>query len=492
MISLIAGTRYVSIRGAQRSTIRKLEKITSYMVAGAYFSKAFQRKVWDGREHLLKFSNKHGYRAPVGLLEDIITELKRLKIEYKLETKGWKIPAVEHVFYAWNTEIQLRPYQQEAVDAILAPGHQHGRGILKMPIRSGKTKTAASIICALAVRTLFVVPSQMLLYQTQKSLADSLCQSIGIIGDSIWDESNVTVATIQTLTRARGGERKITTPDGKEKTVKVPPDPRYKELIECYRCVIFDECHHLKGEAWHQVLMEFQALYKIGLSATAYLDNESENEKGVIWLKACCGDIRVDINTSRLIEEGWLMRPDVKLYPITEPDLIGYRWSAELRNLAIYENKTRNQLIAALAAEQVASHLTVLIVTNRLNQVALLAELMEDFGLSYATVVGEDTMEVRQERVDDFIQGDIDVLIGTVFGEGIDIPEIECVINAEGGRDIKTTVQRMRNLTPNEGKKDAVFIDFLDMTNSYFAKHSKERLEVYRSESAFQVQVIKR
>ncbi len=473
MLTLVADTRYVTIKGAKQSTIRKLEVITSYMVAGAYFSEAFRRHVWDGREHLLKFSRKHGYRAPVGLLDDIVTELKRLKIKYKLWLKGRKPRPEDHVEYTWNEEIELRPYQHEAVDAIMQPGREMGRGILKMPIRSGKTKTVARVIYMLGVRTLFVVPSQMLLHQTRESLAESLRRPIGIIGDSEWEESEVTVATIQTLAKARGTEK-------------------YKRLTKRYRCVIFDECHHLKGDTWHKALMEFLAVFKIGLSATAYLDNERENEKGVIWLKACCGGIRIDIDTSRLIEEGWLMRPRVKLYPVTEPDLIGYRWSAELRNLAIYENEARNHLIAELAAKQVRRHLTVLIVTNRLNQVVALADLMDDFGLSYATVTGNDNSSTRRERVDDFIEGDVDVLIGTVFGEGVDIPEIECVINAEGGRDIKSTVQRMRNLTPSEGKEDAVFIDFMDMTNSYFATHSKERLAVYRSEPAFQVRAIMR
>ena len=82
------------------------------------------------------------------------------------------------------------------------------------------------------------------------------------------------------------------------------------------------------------------------------------------------------------------------------------------------------------------------------------------------------------------------MLLGTVFAEGVDIPEVEVVINAEGGRDAKATMQRMRNMTVAEGKNRALLIDFMDEFNPYLQKHSMERLKVYRSIPEFNVEVI--
>jgi len=79
-------------------------------------------------------------------------------------------------------------------------------------------------------------------------------------------------------------------------------------------------------------------------------------------------------------------------------------------------------------------------------------------------------------------------LIGTVFKEGVDIPEIEVVINAEGGKDAKMTVQKMRNLTPHHGKTEAIYVDFYDMMNPYFETHSKARLAEYKAEPAFAIE----
>ena len=84
----------------------------------------------------------------------------------------------------------------------------------------------------------------------------------------------------------------------------------------------------------------------------------------------------------------------------------------------------------------------------------------------------------------------MDVLLGNVLSEGIDLPCVNVVINAEGGKDDKVTVQRQRNLTIADGKTEAIFVDFLDETNPHLLKHSKARRKMYESESEFEVEVV--
>jgi len=473
MITLLVNNKHVRIRDAKASDIRKLEVICSYMIAGAYFSRAFQNKVWDGREHLLKYSTKHGYRAPIGLREDIENYFTEAGKKYRVKFSNKRKKPRHNIEYGWDESVVLRKYQNKAVKSI-TKGKFKGTGILMLPIRSGKTKTAARVIHDLKVTTLFIVPSTMLLHQTHKALEETLCIKVGIIGDEQNDIQDVTVITAQSLTVARKRN-----------------DAAYKEFCEMFDLVIFDECHHLVAEGWHDAMMDIDAPYRIGLSATAFLDSDSENEKGVIWLKACCGGIKSTITTSELIDLGHLMKPDIQIYPIYEPDLNDQKWSQSLRNEAIYENEYRNNKIVHIVKREVKDNLKVLIVTNRISQVGILSEMLDEAGIDHLTITGSDRGTVREERVDAFVSGMYPVLVGTVFAEGIDIPEIECVINAEGGLDVKTTVQRMRNLTKMEGKTKAVFVDFADMTNSYFAKHSKERIKMYRSEPAFEVRIMK-
>jgi superfamily II DNA or RNA helicase len=491
MVQLVIGNRYVQLVGLKRAHKRAIEEATSYLVAGFMFSPSFKRGWWDGKEHLLTFSEAKGYRIPTGLLADVVTVLEELEVDHEFVDAR---PALgERRKLRWNTDIVMRPYQNEAIRSVssdlLATGREVDRlmmgvGTVKMPIRSGKTKTAGKIIHLFGYRVLFIVPSQMLLNQTIASLQECFPdESIGMIGDGEWTEGFITVATIQTLSRKRGRRK-----DGDK--AAIPMDPRYKALVKKVDHVIDDELHHIKGGGeWHKVVHDFASRFMTGLSATIFMDKKVEQERGIIWAKATCGPVRVDIEESRLIREGYLMRQHVRMYTIKTPtNIMDMKWSATLKDLAITCNKSRNRKIALLTQE-VAKTMSTLIVCNRIAHINNIAEELDRLGLRFEIVTGRDNSAKRADKVECFTAGEYNILLGTVFGEGIDIPNIEVVVNAEGGRDAKATTQRMRNMTVSEGKKMAMLIDFYDATNKYFEKHSKERLEVYNSQPEYDVQL---
>jgi superfamily II DNA or RNA helicase len=477
MIVLAAGNQRVRILGAPTKVLAGLDRICSYRVSGYRFSSAFKVGRWDGKQHLLVYrKNPSGYFFPFGLLEDVCAYLNKKALDFEVRWEERREQR-EEIGYEWNQDIVLRPYQNLAVREILSGGWRRGTGILKMPPRSGKTKTAARIIWALKARTLFIVSSDSstmtLLYQAHEALKDALGVSPGIIGDQRWYEGDVTVASIQTLTRRRQNRA-----------------PDYLRLLDRYDCVIFDEAHHLKGNEWHKVMMDFDAPYKIGLSATAYLNDEGENQKGVIWLKACCGDVRVDFSPSELIEAGYLLRPQIKLYPIDKPDLSEENWDGKLLEKAIYKNSHRNQEIARIVRALVRERgLKTLVVSSRLAQVRDLTNILQGKGLRAESITGATSSGLRRRIIQKFQKGEVEVIVGTVFGEGVDIPEIEAVVNAEGGKDPKAVIQRLRNLTLSEGKTEAVMVDFIDRTNPYVADHSLARLRAYRAEPAFNIEL---
>lgn len=486
MVILTLDNRRISITGGTRKLIRELENVTSYTVAGHVFVKAFQRGWWDGKEHLLTYSTKHGYRAPIGLLEDIVRRLAELKAKVRIEDN--RVIHGGRRSLPWNDDIIPRPYQREAVRAGLkdvAGKPWFGQGIYRMPIRSGKTKTAAVHIQLLGVRTLFTVPSQMLLHQTVESLTECFPgEPIGIIGDGECDIQYITVATIQTLQRWRN--RKVK----KGKREVSQPDPRYTKLITETDLVVVDEAHHLRGNSeWYKVVDDMDCRFRLALSATVLLDNTAEQERGIIWLKATIGGIRIDIPEGRLIREGWLLTQNIRLYRVKKPELWNLGWSQTLRRRGITDNQWRNQKIATVA-DAMARKLKVLIIANRLDHIANLSQLLWDHNREHEIITGGDGKMSRQEKLEEFAKGKTNVLLGTVLSEGIDIPEAECVINAEGGRDPKNTIQRMRNMTISEGKTTALLIDFIDETNPYLLAHSQARLEVYRSIEEFTVEVV--
>ena len=184
---------------------------------------------------------------------------------------------------------------------------------------------------------------------------------------------------------------------------------------------------------------------------------------------------------------GYLIKPVIKLYPVRgNVQAEDYQ---EAYQAGVVEHEERNALVCRLAADAVGEGLSTLVVASRLDHVEALREGLEDQGLSIAVIVGSTSSEERREAVESYSNNEVQVLLGTVFGEGVDIPTIECVINAEGGQSKKATMQRFRNLTPADGKDTALFIDFLDLHSSWLAKHSRTRMETYRSNPEFDVQV---
>lgn len=484
VIHLEIGNRQIRIHGMDRATMRELDAICSYKVEGYWFDPRFKRRVWDGKEHLLKFHRTHGYRVPTGMLTDILDALDAEGTPYTVDASGRREPP--ELELEWNPKIELRDYQHQAVQAIahggvsVEPGRieARGSGIIKLPIRSGKTLTAAYLAHQLGTTAIFLVPSQLLLRQTIATLTEALGRPIGRIGEGAWEPNDITVASIQTLVSNRG------------KTRDKSPE-HYRELLTRFGLVVMDEVHHLTGDKWRKVMQDFDARFRVGLSATAYLHHEKAIERGVIWLKACTGPIAIDVSTSELIGKGYLVRPHIRLWRIKADDVDRKeKWSGEMQDRCIYGNDARNAKIVSLAVEHARAGRRVLVVSNRKEQVALLCEAITNDGIDAEPVTGDHLGDEREAVIERFKDGSLLCLVGTVFGEGVDIPVIDAVINAEGGKDPKATMQRLRNLTPAPGKVKAWVDDFIDLTSTYHAEHSRERLKLYRSEPAFNIEVM--
>ena len=90
------------------------------------------------------------------------------------------------------------------------------------------------------------------------------------------------------------------------------------------------------------------------------------------------------------------------------------------------------------------------------------------------------------------MQKDLKILISTVVNEGVNIPSMDVIIMAGGGKSNKLTVQRVgRALRKAEGKETAKIIDFYDNDNGILLRHSKARLKTYRKEEEFQIEPLK-
>ena len=176
-------------------------------------------------------------------------------------------------------KVALRDYQNEALEA-LREHIRHGRrrAVLSAPTGSGKT-VIASALCQAAVekgsRTVFAVDRIALVEQTSARLHEAGIEHGVVQGDNcrrVW--SPLIVASQQTLEKRKTG-------------------------IEDYDLIIVDECH-TQRRAFTDWLRKSEAV-TIGLSATPFSSGLAETYDAVVNART----------TDRLVEDGWLIAPDV-------------------------------------------------------------------------------------------------------------------------------------------------------------------------------------
>ena len=470
-MDLVLDNRRVVFEG-RRPFTDVLDQRTSFRVKGFMFSNAWKLGFWDGREHLLKRwepKKRDGWWSlPAGLLGELLAVAKVHGIEFTVHDQR-RQPGSTIEGLRWNPSIVLRPYQEQAVEAALADrGLETGKVLLDMATRSGKTVVAAAIIHRLKLRTLFIAPSKMLLGQTIDSFRNTLGIRPGVIGGGAWEPGPVTVATIQTLSRNL--------------------DTLSTELFSAFDAIFFDEAHHAQADDWRETLMRFDSFYKIGLSATIFLHRKKETPKGTIWLRGACGPVVAKVTPSELIAGGYLVQPIVRIHRIVEPRVpLEGDWNT-VYEAGIVRHPTRNAKIVELAKERVAAGLQTVIVASRLPHVSLLADALEAEGVSTRVIVGETSDSERKAILTPFRAGKLKAIVGTVIGEGVDLPEIGSVIVAEAGESNVRATQRFRNITPADGKTTAILDDFADMHHPVLAKHALARVKLYRSHSGFKVE----
>lgn len=438
-----------------------------------------QHSQWDGRHRLYKKS-KHG--APIGLLDRTANILEENGYQVSVTSEGDS--SGDPIATEWNFGHELRGYQHEAVSKAL----ESGGGMISLPTGAGKTVVAMNLINALDQRTIVFVHTQELLYQWAERIEETLGVEAGLIGDGQWSEGDVTVAMMQTL-----NERGLET------------------LEENYGIGVFDEAHITSAaEVFQAVGLDIDLEWRFGLSATPWRTTDGEEME----IEAAIGGEAITIGAEQLIDEGYLAEPKFEFIEPADartPSSGEDYQNAVKRCLELAPN--RNQAIAEKANALASDGYTVLVTVNRLTQghllkyaldttaskEAVLSEILEDGdngdkkelksqaveemdqlgGHNAEFIRGSNTTAQRQEALDAFENGDIDILISTVLKEGADIPAISAIVLAEGGKSKIQKIQRIGRALRPKDDNHAVIADVVDQ-GEYLRDHYETRVENYK------------
>ena len=442
-MEIIVGDIY-SMVASGKNYAKEIEIIRSICRArpdGYKFMPKYRDGYWDGYISLM-----HGYsKFPTGLLPLVVSVLESHGIDITIKRDHNTIPYIK-VEPDFLRGITLRDYQVDAANIMLSKG----RGVAKMATNSGKTEVMAAIIKALDFpNTVVVLHRKELMYQTAQRFEDRLNAYVGMIGDGIKHSSYITVAMIQTLSRINDLHNYI-------------PDTQL---------VMVDECHHASSSQMMDVLCKINGQYRYGFSGTPLKYDVLSDMK----LMAVTGDIIVETSNEFLITEGFSATPKVEIF-VVEGDGWNMNYHEAYKSY-IVENKGRNNAIKHFALKDTSG--TTLILVNQIKHGKILKELIP--GAVFVT--GSDTTEYRQ-NVLDIMRKQSGIFIATpIFDEGVDVPSVDTVILAGGGRSHVKLLQRIgRGMRKKSGNNRLLIVDFIDDTNKYLLKHSEDRIELYYDE----------
>jgi superfamily II DNA or RNA helicase len=345
---------------------------------------------------------------------------------------------------------QLRPYQQQCLDAFL----DAEQGVVQAPCGAGKTMIGLGAIAHLRRRTLIVVHTKDLQRQWIERLKTftSIAQP-GLVGSgrAAWDRP-VVVALQQTLCR-------------------IPWADLY-ERGKNFGLVIIDEAHHIPAATFLHVLSALPARHRLGLTATP------ERDDGLTpFLHWSIGPMVARITREQLVASGHVLLPELH---IVETKWIP-RWEATswTKNItALVDSPDRNRLLIKLIVDECREGRQVLVLSERVAHCERLAASIRELGFTSAALTAK---SARAEILAEAEAKQLQVICATSLAdEGLDLPRLDTVILATPTKALGRLEQRIgRVMRPAEGKSTPRVFDLVDRWGPLQGQWAGRR-ELYR------------
>lgn len=360
------------------------------------------------------------------------------------------------------------------------------RGIIQLPTGSGKTEIMCGIIKAL-YDLIGEIPTTLVLEPT-----------LNLVNSTV---SRFTKYGIPAISYSKEREIKLNTVNVCHPSALSNDMEKDIDILNDIIVLLCDETHHFNAETFRKPTREMpNLLFSIGVSASAISQNRvgceniSDYEISEILTFSATGQLLINIITGDLIEDNKLANPvllrmkHIANEELPDDDITNWHNISKIR----LESESRNNLIALVSKFFVDNDRKVLILVRTIRWARLLLkefyelDLQHNVGGSY----GSGKLEryngydyVNDETIlDRFSNGDINVLIGTThLYEGADIPNLDCIVLAYGGKGERIQIQGIgRALRLTKNGKYAYIVDFTDDEDVVLSKHSNQRYKRYK------------
>lgn len=409
---------------------------------------------WDGKKHLF---NKNQNSIPTGLLRRTVDIIKEHGIEVEIIDKR-VMPKKQ---FNWSLHgLELYPDQQQVVDAAI----KKQRGLIQAATGWGKTAAITGLVAGLGRKTLILIHRDSIFQQLYTRIGRALKAPVmGAIKGNIAQPNLVTIAMIQSVSK-----------------------PQYAKFLKTIDVVIVDEVHHVAADQYVSVMNGCtEAFFRYGFSATPFRENSD-----MLEIEAHTAGFICKISPSELIAQGRLARPFI--YFLNNPPLTQFEnlsWQKQY-DYCIVRNDQRNSMFCLCVAELWKAKKTCLMAVTHIKHGKILLKMLKmEYPLMRVKFIdGSNESHEKQLALKELNEHKLDVVIATtVFGEGVDVPNLDAICNLKGNASKIEIIQLIgRALRVTEKKKVAFYIDAFDGEH-YTTRHSKDRINILKKEKEFKI-----
>ncbi|MEI6154505.1 MAG: DEAD/DEAH box helicase family protein, partial [Deltaproteobacteria bacterium] len=389
---------------------------------------------------------------PRGCLEDMISLCETNNISLNIDDRRSSGKKIDISFQG-----ELSQEQQDACKKLL----KHDMGILVAPPGVGKTVIAIGLIVSRKINTLVLVHRKPLLEQWCAQLASFLGMApkeIGQIGGGKDNPTHVVdVGMIQSLDK----------------------HDEIDSRIKNYGQIIIDECHHVSAFSFERVMLEANAKYICGLTATPF---RRDRHHPIIMMQ--CGPIRHKVtgkdSSQTEIRKSLITRYTDFTCPWSEEDKIHSLWPF------LIKDEERNQMIVNDIIDTMREKRSPIVLTERKEHLEMLRQSLQDSVKHIIVLHGGMKASARKEMIAMLseipdTEERLILATGQYIGEGFDDPRLDTLFLAMPfsfkGKMIQYTGRLYRQY---KGKSEIRIYDYVDRNIDILSRMYERRLKTYK------------
>lgn len=447
--------------------VKELDNYLAIPIKDAYWiRKKNNLRGWDGKTHYFKSD-----RFPTGFLPMVLKFLVKNEVKVNVEDVRTNMPVFRTEFRSVFGEQELRGYQEEAVKAVnnyldLPDGSKlfWPRGIIDAATNAGKNLITLAIMDNIEdVRALFIIHNKDIFAQAVEAFEPYY--KVGQITSAKCDIQEVTVAMVKSLNNK----------------LRDSLDLQHK-LRNYFNIVILDESHHGGADEHQYVMKATNAGARVMVSGTAL---ENEDRVANLNIIALSGNVLKKVSNKELIDQEVSAKPTIYLYRVTYPSKSRlYLSYVEVKANLLHKSEERMKVIIDSLRADILAGKQILITFLEMEHGYFMLERLKYLiptELVIDIVHGQDPY--RTQKIADYKKAKINILLtSSILKEGLNIPNIEVLCLAHGGKSIITQKQFMgRGLRRQENKTTLKVLDYYDDAK-YLDEHSMKRFRLYQKE----------